>query len=54
MVDSRTLTEGRDWIYDCFEDAPADLTDSEVLRAISRHYEGGLSGFMADTRALLT
>lgn len=45
---NRMLTEARDWLYDCFEDAPADLTDTEVMAAVNRHYSGGWQAFIAD------
>ena len=38
----------RDWIEDCFEDAPDDLTDAEVIAAIERHYNGGVAQFKLD------
>ena len=42
------LQEARDWIADCFEDAPDDLTDWEVIDGIKRHYLGGVDQFIAD------
>ena len=44
----RTLQDMRDWLADCFEDAPADLTDAEVLLAVQRHYDGGTAQFQRD------
>lgn len=41
------LVEARDWVYDCFPDAPEDLTDAEVGQAIARYYDGGLQAFRA-------
>lgn len=43
-----SLDAARAWICDCFEDAPADLTDLEVVRAIDRHYEGGWERFVLE------
>jgi hypothetical protein len=45
----------RDWIADCqwaesmwwYEEWVEDLTDDEVVRAIGRHYEGGVAAFVA-------
>lgn len=45
------LEEARGWIADCFEDAPDDLSDAEVIQAIQRHYDGGLAAFKEDTDA---
>ena len=42
------MQEMRDWIADCFEDAPDDMTDVEVLLAIQRHYDGGTAQFQRD------
>jgi hypothetical protein len=39
--------EAEDWVRDCFEDAPAVLTDRELQHAINRHYEGGWPAFVA-------
>ena len=41
------LQEARDWIADCFEDAPGDLTNWEVIDGIKRKYLGGLDQFIA-------
>lgn len=48
---SSFLIEARDWILDCFEDAPVDLSDDEIVAAVERHYHGGLAGFLADVVA---
>ena len=42
------IQEARDWIADCFEDAPGDLTDWEAIDGIKRHYVGGLDQFVTD------
>jgi hypothetical protein len=39
----------RDWIADTFPyDAPDNLTDAEVLTAVSHHYIGGIIQFEDD------
>lgn len=43
------VSEARGWIADCFEDAPDDLTDTEVMQAIARHYAGGIDQFCKDS-----
>jgi hypothetical protein len=45
---ARLYTEARSWIEDCFDDAPANLSDTEVRYAIERHYCGGWTGFVID------
>ena len=47
-VTAEQLSEMREWIWEAFEDAPEDLTDTETLRAVARHYAGGVSQFIAD------
>lgn len=42
------LTEARDWIYDSLSDAPDEMTDMEVIRAVRRHYNGGWQQFTQD------
>jgi methylthioribose-1-phosphate isomerase len=44
--------EARDWITDCFADAPASLTYGELITAINRHYDGGWDAFVLDTRPM--
>lgn len=46
------LAEARAWLADCaWEDIDADgiaaLSDLQVTRAIARHYDNGLAGFLA-------
>jgi hypothetical protein len=43
------MGEARDWLEDCFEDLPDDLTDDEVRRAVDRHYAGGWGAFILAT-----
>lgn len=44
----------RDWVADCVwadlddEQDVAELSDSQVLAGVSRHYDGGLAGFVRD------
>ena len=38
----------REWLADCFEDAPNDLTNEEIITAIERHYDGGVIQFKRD------
>jgi len=52
-INDNDIQEARLWIADCvwgdLEDDEIDsLTASEVLRGISRHYEGGWAQFLAD------
>ena len=44
----QTLRDMRDWLHDCFSDAPANLTEKEVLLAVQRHYDGGTAQFQRD------
>jgi hypothetical protein len=52
MDENTTLTAtyaaARNWLFDCFEDAPADMTNAEAKAGVSRHYEGGWSTFILD------
>jgi hypothetical protein len=50
------LAEARQWITDCRwrderEDL-AELTDTEVMRGIDQHYQGGWSGFCLSQSAI--
>lgn len=59
---SRTVTadeirQMREWITDCVwadldEDSAAELSDSEVIAGIQRHYCGGLNQFLTDCAPL--
>ena len=42
------IQEMREWLADCFEDAPNDLTNEEIITAIERHYDGGVIQFKRD------
>jgi hypothetical protein len=48
----KQVAEARLWIGECrWQDEPealAELTDTEVIRGIDRHYQGGWSGFCRD------
>lgn len=56
MTDTLNLTakeifEARAWLKDCDwpdidEEGIDDLSDGEVVRAVARHFEGGISGFI--------
>lgn len=46
-------SEALAWLEDCFEDMPAELTDGEVVAAVSHHYEGGWAQFLLDGPDLL-
>ena len=46
-MDSLTMA-ALEWLEDCFEDMPEDLTTNEVWAAIARHYQGGIAQFKAD------
>jgi hypothetical protein len=42
----------RDWVLDCsWKENPEDIlemSDTEILRGVERHYDGGLSQFARD------
>jgi hypothetical protein len=45
------LSEARGWIADCWaadEVDPQELTDTQVIAGVNRHYAGGWAGFLAD------
>jgi hypothetical protein len=42
------IAEGLDWLEDCFEDCPSDLTADEIRAAVNRHYGGGWTAFLVD------
>lgn len=42
------ILEAFGWLVDCFDDVPADITDSEVIHGVARHYDGGVTAFLAD------
>jgi hypothetical protein len=52
----------RAWLDDCrgmwddiegdLEDTIAELSDEDVLRAVDRHYAGGIHGWLADDEAI--
>jgi len=47
---SREIQAMRDWLADCvWQDADtiAELPNAAILRAVERHYDGGLAGFRA-------
>ena len=49
---SREIKAMRDWLADCvWQDADTDtiaeLPNAAILRAVERHYDGGLAGFRA-------
>lgn len=44
----------REWLADCEwpdmdEEAIGELEDHEIISAVSRHYDGGLTEFVRDT-----
>ncbi len=45
------ITEMRGWLRDVFNFVP-ELTDTEVRRAVTRHYDGGIRQFRTDCKAL--
>lgn len=51
-LEGPALTEAADWLEDCFEDLPADLTPAEITAGVARHYDGGLAAFLADVAEL--
>lgn len=51
----QTVAEARAWLLDCewqgiTRTAIRRLSAHAVMRAVARHYEGGVAGFIADTR----
>ncbi len=46
MTTDLLITEALEWLEDCFEDLPADLTNKEIINGIQRHYEGGWTAFV--------
>jgi len=50
---SSEIKEARGWIAEAFEDAPANLSDAEVIDGVQRHYDGGWPQFCSDVAALL-
>ena len=46
------VLEAREWLEDCFEDPElelSELSDSEIVSAVSRHYDGGIAAFRNDS-----
>jgi hypothetical protein len=46
------ITDMREWLTDCiWQDMDSEdiygLTDIEILQGVQRHYEGGLTNFLA-------
>ena len=52
-TEAELLREARAWMLDCvWEEEPEELRrlpDNAVIRGVSRHYDGGWSGFVTDT-----
>jgi hypothetical protein len=53
VYSAQAVTEARAWLSDCeWQDIDADgiavLSDACVMRAVARHYEGGVRAFIAD------
>lgn len=43
------VAQARGWIADSFDDVDAfELTDSEVIQGVQRHYDGGWAAFLED------
>lgn len=53
MSTNAIMIEARSWIADCFEDAPMNLRDNEVVDAIERHFVGGWAEFEAVSQDLV-
>lgn len=57
IITAAAITAARSWLEECAdcglwegfgaEDA-AELTDAEVMRAITRYYDGGIEAFVTD------
>jgi hypothetical protein len=46
------VNEARNWVHDCNwsdEEHISSYTPTEILKGVDRHYEGGLSQFLANT-----
>ena len=46
------IQDAKEWMMDCYwsdmdEDDIADLSDGEVVRGVSRHFDGGWNAFLA-------
>lgn len=53
MPNAETIEAMRAWIADCVwfdldDDDIDELTDADIVRGVSRHYCGGVAGFVAD------
>jgi hypothetical protein len=42
------IRDMRNWLEDCFEDMPSDVTKNEIVHAVARHYSGGIKQFLSD------
>lgn len=47
-LDPDMIRDGHDWLADCFEDCPEQLSPTEVVNAVNRYYSGGWSAFISD------
>ena len=45
---NQAIQEGRDWLSDCFDDLPQDLSDVEILAGVDRHYDGKWQAFIEE------
>jgi|TARA_R110000744_G_scaffold7113_3_gene24391 hypothetical protein len=46
MFNSEIVLDALDWLEDCFEECPADLSVNEIVKAIQRHWSGGWENFV--------
>jgi hypothetical protein len=49
-IDPAKLADMRDWLVDCFESQEDEIREAPpalVLANVQRHFDGGLSGFLA-------
>ena len=52
IITAEHIQDAKEWMIDCEwsdmdEDDIADLSDGEVVRGVSRHFDGGWSAFLA-------
>ncbi len=59
VVSNQVIKEMRAWVRDCeWGDLDPDgdvidaLTQTEIIRGVELHYDGGVDGFIADTAAV--
>lgn len=46
---SDEIADAYEWLGDICDDVPAEMTNAEIITAITRHYEGGWPQFLKDS-----